>query len=140
MESSERSCFLTKFLWKTRKQCQRPCQKNFSQIQNFRSKSAKDEKSRKCFLGCFFSHRWQHCQKFSSQKYGNFPLEAPKIWKNWGISKTNPQTIQPDTKSAVSQPLQSLRPQNSKKLWIKGRKRWKKILLTKKFFFVKPFP
>ena len=139
MESSEKSCFFKKFLWTTRKQCQRPCQKNFSQIQKLRSNSAKDEKSRKCFLGCFFSHRWQPCQKFSSQKYGNFPLEAPKIWKNWGISKTNPQTLQPDTKNAVSQSLQAFWPQTCKNLWTKSRKWWKKKLLTKKIFFLKTF-
>ena len=69
----------------------------------------------------------------------NFPLEAPKKEKISRISKTSPQTIPPDTKSAVSQALQSLRPQNSKKLWIKGRKRWKKILLTKRFFLLKTF-
>ena len=54
MESSEKSCFLKRFLWTTRKQCQRPCQKFFSQIQNFRSKSAKDKKSIECISRYFF--------------------------------------------------------------------------------------
>ena len=64
----QKLCFLKRLLSTTRKQCQRPCQKFFSQIQNFRSKSAKDEKSRKCFSGHFFSHRRQPCQKFSCRK------------------------------------------------------------------------
>ena len=39
---------------------------------------------------------------------------SPKVWKISWISKRNPQTIPPDTKNAIFQPLQSFRPQNSK--------------------------
>ena len=140
MKSSEKSCLLKKFLWTTRKKCQWPCQKFFSQIQNFRLKSQNDEKSRKTCLSYFFLL--------------SVSITLPKVfmWKVWKISPWSPKNMKKlrnlknkssnnsnGHEKAVLQSLQSIRRRNCKCLQLKGRKWWKKKFLTKKLYSLKTF-
>ena len=53
--SSAKSCYFKRFLWIRRIQCQEPCQKIYSPVQNLGLKSQNDEKSRKICLNYFYS-------------------------------------------------------------------------------------